>query len=274
MLDDLNIRELYNKILEERVIANGHVLLENLNIPSKNSSPDSIHFDGNSFDYDQNAEAFSFIGKNGLIVKTELTHPYIFNALKAGLQNPQKLKKIFKDYNVEVCGKISQDDLVYFYDKQKEGAMGQTRINTFSGRIWKSVPSKSSNKNVSVIAFWNRQKDISENILKKLKECFGVRDLFWIGSDSKNYNYDGDTYTTGDVKELRSKIAPELGHDDIVDILMRAHTGYRITPFEKKIVWEFRGVDPSEWNRVTGGYPSVAEYEYRKKLSEGYEEPI
>jgi len=45
-----------------------------------------------------------------------------------------------------------------------------------------------------------------------------------------------------------------------------------MTPFEKKGVWEFIGFDPSEVKHITGGYPSVAEYGYRKKLSENTEQ--
>jgi hypothetical protein len=79
----------------------------------------------------------------------------------------------------------------------------------------------------------------------------------------------------GETKELKSRIYPELSHDDIVDILMRSHTGFKMSPFEQKVVWEFRGVDPQDLKIVTGGYPTRAEYEYRKKISENHEkEPI
>lgn len=265
--DELNIRKLYNDILEERVKANGHVILENVNIPSKGSNPDGIIFDGNKYGY-EGGDAFAFIGQS--LAFSENTHPYIFNAIKALYNNP-KDKKILKNYGVKIFGSLGSDDVQYFIDNQKSESMGGTRINTRSGRIWKSLPSQSSKRNVSVVAFWCKQKLITEEYLKKLKECFGVKDLFWIGSDSKNYNYFGNVYQSGDIKEFRSKIAPELSHEDIVDILMRAHTGHRMTPFEKKIVWEFRGFDPSEIKSVTGGYPSVAEYEYRKKFSESVE---
>lgn len=270
MSDDLNIRQLYENILERRVKANGHVILENVSIPSKNSNPDNISFDGKRFSY-EGGYAFSFIGEKGLVLYTDMTHIYIFNSLKYIKNQPKKLKKILKEYNVEMDGELTSKDLSYFFDNQKKESLGKTRIATQSGRIWKSVPSQTAKKNVSVIAFWCKQEDVTDEHIKKLKAYFDVKDVYWVASDSKNYNYHGDTYTTGDVKELRSKIAPELSHEDIVDILMRRHTGYRLTPFEKKIAWEFSGFDPSEVKQITGGYPSVAEYEYRKKLSENHE---
>lgn len=270
MNDELNIRKLYENILEERVKASGHVILENVVIPSKNSNPDHITFDGERFSY-EGGYAFAFIGEGGLVAYTDRTHIYIFNSLKAVRSDPKDFKRILKGYDVKINGKLSNEDLEYFFDNQKQESLGKTRIATQSGRIWKSLPSQTAKKDVSVVAFWCKQKDVTDEHIKKIKATFGVKDVYWVASDSKNYNYHGDTYTTGDVKELRSKIAPELSHEDIVDILMRAHTGHKMTPFEKKIVWEFRGFDPSEVKHVTGGYPSVAEYEYRKKLSESME---
>jgi hypothetical protein len=270
MKDEINIRELYNKIIEERAMANGVILMENVKIPKKNSSLDLLNFDGKTFDY-YSGYAFSFIGENGTIYYTDDTHPYIFNVLSKIRSNPTDIKRMLKDYSVKICGNYNKNDLEYFYDKQKAQSNGDTRRNTFSGRIWKNIQSQSAGKNVSVIAFWCREKQINEDILKRLKKCFTDKDIFWIASDSGSFHYYGDTFKdtpSGEIKELKSKIHPELTHDQIVDILMRAHTGFRMTPFEQKVVWEFRGFDPSEIKHITGGYPSVAEYEYRKKLSE------
>lgn len=272
MRDELNIRELYNKILEERAASRGVVLFENVSIPSNKSNPDSLKFDGDVYDY-SDGYAFSKIGN--VILHTGATHPYIFNALKQSLDQPDNIKKILNDYDVKVCGKIGKSDLEYYNKNQRSQAMGETRIKSKSGRIWKSIKSKSLGKNVSVIAFWCRGKDITPEYIQELKKCFKVNDLFWVASDSSKFNYDGDTYrnsSSGSIKELKSKIYPELSHDDIVDILMRAHTGFNMTPYEKKVVWEFRGFDPSEIKHVTGGYPSVAEYGYRKKLSESVDD--
>lgn len=271
MNDDLNIRELYQKIIEDRANSRGIILMENIKIPSQRSSPDLLNFDDNSYEFDS-GEAFSIIGDT--LYHTNETHPYIFNSLVVVSKDLNNYKKIFKDYYVKICGKFNESDLKIFLDKQKAQTMGDTRRNTRSGRIWKNIQSKSVKKMVSVVSFWCREKEVTEDILKKIKSCFTDKDIFWVASDSKYFNYYGDTFrnsSSGEIKELKSKIYPELSHDQIVDILMRAHSGYKITPFEKRIVWEFRGFDPSEIKFVTGGYPTVAEYEYRKKLSEDVE---
>lgn len=299
MKDELNIRELYNRILEERATSNGIIILENVKIPVIRASPDRLEFDGVSMNFDDNTRPFVFIGEDSNLIGTinnqEGTHPYIFSAftkLAAALKiipfpptmsymasvydktTLKDAKKILKEDGISFYGKMDVKNIEYFAKKQKSGMTTETRRNTRSGRVWFSVPSKSANKNVKVVVFWCRERDLKPNDLKQLSIHFKMDEFYWSATDSSYFNYYGDTYretSSGEIKELKSRIYPELSHDDIVDILMRAHTGFRMTPFEKKVVWEFRGFDPSEIKHVTGGYPSVAEYEYRKKLSESYE---
>lgn len=273
MKDDLNIRKLYENIIEERASHRGVILMENVNIPANNSSPDQLNFEEQKISY-ESGYAFSFIGERKTLLYTDETHPYIFNALNKIDDYPKEAKSWMKKYYVKSCDTLSLDDVKYFFDNQKTQTMGETRIKTFSGRIWKSVKSKLANKEVSVIAFWGNTSDITGDYLKKIKKCFKLGDIFWVAMDSSKFNYYGDDYiesSDGEVKKLKSRIYPELAHEDIVDILMRAHSNYKMSPFEKKIVWEFRGFDPSEIKNITGGYPSKAEYEYRKKLSENVE---
>jgi hypothetical protein len=296
MKDDLKIRDLYNQIIQERAAARGVVLFENVNIPVTRTSPDRLEFDGVTKNFDNNTRPFCFIGEDSELIGTinhrEGTHPYIFTAftkLAAALNiipfpatmsylqsmyantKIKDAKKILKDDGVSFLGKLDPKNLEYFAKEQKAGMATDTRRNTRAGRIWFSVPSKTLKKDVDVIVFWCRERDLKPDDLKNLKKYFNLGDIFWSATDSTKFNHYGDDYREtelGEVKELKSRIHPELSHDDIVDILMRAHTGFKMTPYEKKVVWEFRGVDPSEIKNVTGGYPSVAEYGYRKKLSE------
>lgn len=296
MRDELNIRELYNQILEKRAAARGIVLSENVKIPVTRSSPDKLEFDGIVKNFDDNTRPFCFIGENSELIGTinhnEGTHPYIFSAftkLAAALKiipfpammsylqsmysdaTIKDVKKILKSDDVSFLGKFDISNLEFFAKKQKSGMTTDTRRNTRAGRIWFSVASKTLKKNVNVIVFWCRESQLKPDDLKSLNKYFKLGDFYWSATDSTKFNYFGDTYkdsSSGEIKELKSRIYPELSHDEIVDILMRAHTGFKMTPFEQKVVWEFRGFDPLEVKHVTGGYPSVAEYEYRKKLSE------
>jgi hypothetical protein len=299
MKDDLKIRELYNQILNERALANGSIIKENLNIPVTRTSPDRLEFDGSVLSFDRNARAFAFIGQGsdliGYINDSGGTHPYIFSAFvelaaalnltefppmlayRADRYKGTKLKdakKILKSNDVSYHGNMSEDNLDYFANKQKQGVMTDTRRNTRAGRIWFNVPSKKSGGNTNVVVFWCRQKDVRPEDLQQLKELFKVSEFYWSGTDSSKFNFYNDDYqesSSGKIKELKSKIYPDLKHDQIVDILMRAHTGYKITPFEQKVVWEFRGFDPSELKQVTGGYPTRAEYESKTRFSESFE---
>lgn len=296
MIDDLKIRDLYNQIINERATARGVVLLENVNIPAERTSPDKLEFDGVVKNFDDNTRPFCFIGENSELIGTinhrEGTHPYIFSAftklaaalnivpfpatmsyLKSMYANTKikDAKKILKDDGVAFLGMLDIKNLEYFAKEQKSGMATDTRRNTRAGRIWFSVPCKTLKKDVDVIVFWCREKDLKPDDLKNLKKYFNLDDFFWSATDSSRFNHFGDNYReteSGEIKELKSKIYPELSHDDIVDILMRSHTGFKMTPYEKKVVWEFRGIDPSEIKHVTGGYPSVAEYKYREKFSE------
>lgn len=296
MKDELKIRDLYDQIIRERAEARGIVLVEDVSIPSDGTSPDKLQFDGVVKNFDDNARPFSFIGDDSELIGTinnrEGTHPYIFSAftkLAAALKlipfpptmsylqsmyantKIKDAKKILKDDGVTFLGKLDIKNLDYFAKNQKAGMNTETRRNTRSGRVWFSVPSKTLKKDVAVIVFWCRERDLKPDDLKNLNKYFKLGDFFWSATDSTKFNHFSDNYKeteAGEVKELKSKIYPELSHDDIVDILMRAHTGFNMTPYEKKVVWEFRGIDPSEIKHVTGGYPTVAEYGYRKKLSE------
>jgi hypothetical protein len=299
MKDELKIRDLYNQIIKERAAARGIVLSENVKIPVTRSSPDRLEFDGIVKNFDDNTRPFCFIGENSELIGTinhrEGTHPYIFSAftkLAAALKiipfpatmsylqsiysdtKIKDAKKILKDDDVSFLGKFDISNLEFFAKKQKFGMTTDTRRNTRAGRIWFSVPSKTLKKNVNVIVFWCKESQLKPDDLKSLNKYFKLGDFFWSATDSSQFNYFSDNYIeteSGQTRELKSRNYPELSHDDIVDILMRAHTGFKMTPFEQKVVWEFRGMDPSEVKYITGGYPSVAEYGYRKKLSENTE---
>ena len=296
MRDELNIRELYNEILEKRAAARGIVLSENVKIPVTRSSPDRLEFDGIVKNFDDNTRPFCFIGENSELIGTinhnEGTHPYIFSAftklaaalkiipfppMMSWLQSSysdttiKDVKKILKSDDVSFLGKFDISNLKFFAKKQKSGMATDTRRNTRAGRIWFSVASEKMKKKVNVIVFWCKESQLKPDDLKSLNKYFKLGDFFWSATDSSRFNYFSDNYIeteSGQTRELKSRTYPELSHDDIVDILMRAHTGFKMTPFEQKVVWEFRGMDPSEIKYITGGYPSVAEYEYRKKLSE------
>ena len=83
---ELDINALYRRILEQRAAANGVILVENVEIPSKNSSPEAVNFDGSEYSYDDGGIGFSFVGPgSGCMAYGKydwVTHNYVLNALK------------------------------------------------------------------------------------------------------------------------------------------------------------------------------------------------
>jgi hypothetical protein len=296
MKDDLKIRELYEEMMLERAAANGHVILEYVKIPSSNSTPEVVRLGDVTLQYgDPSARPFSFIGGDNLIGyvnDSEGTHPTIFNAFnilaaalgltefpstaqvaKSKWEGSTKAQsgKILKSYDVSYFGNIDESNLSKFANSEWEGTMSNTRVNTSSGRLWRGVKSNKIGKPVDIIAFWCDTKDVTPNKLNNLIKSFKLGDVFWCAMDSNNFNHVGGESEEGNTKKLKSKIYPDATHDQIVDILMRAHSNLNLSPWEKKIVWEFRGLDNSEIRSITGGYPTRAEYVNRSKFSESKE---
>jgi hypothetical protein len=289
MRDDLKIRELYEEMMLERAAANGHVILEYVKLPTDNSTPEIVKFGDLRLNYDHpSATAFAFIGGNNLIGYTGGTHPQIFNAFnnlaaaigltefpptaqvaKAKFSGSKisQAPKILKAHGVSHLGNITDSNLLKFVDEEREGTMSRTRINTTSGRLWRGIQSDKIGKPVDIIAFWGDTNEVSSEHVKSLVEKLKLGDVFWSAMDSDKFNHWGES-ETGGIKKLKSKIYPDATHDQIVDILMRAHSDMSLSPWEKKIVWEFRGLDNYEYRSITGGYPTRAEYVNRSKFSE------
>jgi hypothetical protein len=271
------IRKLYQEILAR----NGRFLSENNQmIAAEQSSPDGITFGGEYYhwnDPSKTPSAFSLIGdpNSPILLTTRSTHLYIFNALRTIKSEFGHISfdEVLRGFGVSACGELTEENLNYFYANQRDSAMGRTRIATKSGRIFRDIKAAGIDGAVDVVAFWCNQGAITESDLLKIKECFNSERFYWTGINSQNYNYfEGNVVDRGTIKELKSKKYPELSHDDIVDILMRAHSDYKLKPFEKEVVWEFRGIDPSEITPpVTGGYDTRAEYEFRSRQSEACE---
>lgn len=254
-------------------------------ISTGKTTPDNLYFDGLNIPWNKGFVTFAFFG-DGL---TELaysklkTHPFIFNALKKAKEEIEynnyklsELKKHFKDYEVKIGGNANESDVLYFVSNQSDQDMGETRKNTRSGRVWKSIPSKTLMKNVDIIVFWCKEKDISENELKNIQTTFSLDNILYCGIDSSFFKeYDGkiELETKNEERrEFKSKLFPQLSHFDIVKILLKGHINpSELNKLEKKVIEEFRGESEKVFKEY-GGYPTKAEFEYRKKLSESVEE--
>lgn len=257
-------------------------------IETGRTTPDNLKFDGLSIEWSSGFATFTFFGENldRVAYSQYKTHPFIFNALK-GAKNEiemgssiSELKRHFSDYDVKLAGKPKDDDVVAFISKgQWDQDMGQTRFNTRSGRIWKDIASKTLNQKCDIIVFWCNEKDITKKELEILQNTFKLKNILYCAIDSHYFNeYSGgdveETKDKTETREFKSKLFPQLSHEDIVRILIKAHTSpLELTKVEKKVVDEFRG-EFKRMKKEYGGYASKAEFEYRKKLSEKIENEI
>ena len=257
-------------------------------IETGRTTPDNLKFDGLSIEWSSGFATFTFFGENldRVAYSQYKTHPFIFNALK-GAKNEiemgssiSELKRHFSDYDVKLAGKPKDEDVVAFISKgQWDQDMGQTRFNTRSGRIWKDIASKTLNQKCDIIVFWCNEKDITKKELEILQNTFKLKNILYCAIDSHYFNeYSGgdveETKDKTETREFKSKLFPQLSHEDIVRILIKAHTSpLELTKMEKKVVDEFRG-EFKRMEKEYGGYASKAEFEYRKKLSEKIENEI
>jgi hypothetical protein len=125
------------------------------------------------------------------------------------------------------------------------------------------------------ISFWTDQRNITKNQLDLLVEAFKVEnEILWEGTDSRDFI----SFTPGqkeetqakEVRKLKSAIAPNMSHEELLNILMRAHYDAMMSPFERRIARELQGMDAATLKTHTGGYPTTAEYNYRSKFSEAF----
>ena len=257
-------------------------------IETGRTTPDNLKFDGLSIEWSSGFATFTFFGENldKVAYSQYKTHPFIFNALK-GAKNEiemgssiSELKRHFSDYDVKLAGKPKDEDVITFISKgQWDQDMGQTRFNTKSGRIWKDIASKTLNQKCDIIVFWCNEKDITKKELEILQNTFKLKNILYCAIDSHYFNeYSGgdveETKDKTETREFKSKLFPQLSHEDIVRILIKGHTSpLELTKLEKKVVDEFRG-EFKRMEKEYGGYASKAEFEYRKKLSEKIENEI
>lgn len=245
---------------------------------SINSSPDVLRINNQTISFSA-GKAFSFLGDDVLLY-TSATHLNILNAMKKlvrGDATVKSSKSIFKEYGVKYHGNLTDDKINIWKDMLNSldnYILQDIRKKTFSGRIWSKVSLKGEKGDKTIVSFWCSQSDVNNTRLKLIAESFGSSEILWEGSDSKFFS----KYKEGQKEEdspkeqrlLKSAIAPQLSHDELLNILMRAHYDAQMSPFERRIARELQGNDPSLLKPVTGGYSTAAEYNYRSRFSESY----
>lgn len=247
---------------------------------SINSSPDTLRINNKEFDFNV-GKAFTFLDEETLLW-TYSTHNYILNAMKkasAELISKEYTLKTLQEYEVKHFGEITAEKtlgwrkMIHNLDYY---SLAKIRQATNSGRIWKNIMLGDDKKDKKTcISFWTDQRNITKNQLDLLVEAFKVEnEILWEGTDSRDFI----SFTPGqkeetkpkEVRKLKSAIAPNMSHEELLNILMRAHYDAMMSPFERRIARELQGMDAATLKTHTGGYPTTAEYNYRSKFSEAF----
>ncbi len=237
-------------------------------------SPDRMRLDALvALDFDHsNANTFCFPTRN-TVATSRRPHSFIFNALSKVVTDPVNQKRYFKEYECQLYGKIGTEDIKPI-KKILTGTMGARRISTLAGRAWVKVRNKHLGA-FHALSFWGTEAQLRQNqwIFPLLIDHFKLTGLpvYFEGIDSKEpqiYRDFFDDLTPATGGGLKSTVDPSLTSEQIIEILVKAHTApLTLTPKEREVVYEFRGKPiPKKYRHL---FPTDAEFNAARSTSEG-----
>jgi hypothetical protein len=163
-------------------------------LPAANSSPDQVNFGATVRAWNQGGTTFSFFGvdRDKVAYSTKRPHTFVFNAIKQAREEIlagsalSTLSSHFEDYDVRLSPNATEADIQAFLESgQWHQDMGQTRINTRSGRFWRNLAADSSGRTFDVVAFWCAEQEVTPTELGLLKSLFGLKRIAYCAIGSK-----------------------------------------------------------------------------------------
>ena len=222
-------------------------------------SPDCFRIHDMILTAPSNGTAFCFITPT--VLATASTHPFIFNAMRKYSGGAKK--SIFKDYGVRFLGGPVPPPAQV---QELSGVMGENRIATLSGRVWKDVVSKQVGR-FSGVSFWFDSNTLDRNphVVSTVVDLFGLSGLIYV--EAIDYQAPEVYQHVPQLLELASQVDPSLDRQQIIDLLIRAHTSPdSLSPRELEVVWELRG--KAHQVLSSHGYETDAEWRFRSRFSE------
>lgn len=228
-------------------------------------SPEALRLGSTLANFDHpSAYAFAFIGT--VVGITPRTHPFIFNAVKEVLGAPAKAKAVYKEYDVTFYPHAPSPADLQAYDDVRSGIMGENREVTRSGRAWKSV--KAEGKTFSAVSFWARRSKVGADEVGLVVAALKLKSPLYVEYiDSRK----PELFQAGDVETvaMRSKVAPQLTPEQLIDVLVRGHIAPQsLSKLEKAVVAEFRGSRESTKAAQLAGYGSNAEKRFKTTIGD------
>ncbi len=237
-------------------------------------SPDKIRLDqvvSLAFDH-PSAHTFCFPSRN-TVATSRRPHTYLFNALARTINNPRQQQQIFRDYECRLYGRLDPDDLKQVATILADGSMGGRRIKTLAGRAWIRASHPELGK-LHALSFWTSEDTLRKSawVFPLLIDHFNLEGapVYFEGIDSKQPRiYRGFMNDLeNDAGGLHSTVDPSLTTEQIIEILVKAHTSSMssLTAKEREVVYEFRGKTiPKQYQHL---FPTTAEFNALRSTSE------
>ena len=218
--------------------------------------PDRLSYGGLNLDHSSpNASTFLVLNKKVLVYSYDVTHPMIFNSLKSLESAKTAKKEMWNDVGARMYPELDDATLKWYKDNW-EGHMGKLRQKLQAGRIWEDV--KFKKKKITVISFWAKESKV-KNAINLIKKAYKLKgDIVVEYIDSTEPEVFGKE--SKKQKTIKSKKHPELGEQEIINILIKSHVkGYKkLTQTEQEVVNEFRGTTTNKvaqsmknWGKTT-----------------------
>lgn len=231
-------------------------------------SPEALRLGSTVADFNHpSAIAFAFIGE--VVGSTPNTHPYIFSAVQrviVGSLPPNEARKIYRDYDVTFYPLLPSPLDLHTYASLRTGEMGKNRELTRSGRAWKAV--KSQKGVFSALSFWARRSRVAAGEIGLVVAALKLQSPIYVEFiDSLK----PEPFHSSNVKTatLRSRVAPKLSPEQLIDVLVRGHIAPQsLTKLEKAVVAEFRGTRAETKATQLAGFGSPAEKKFKTTIGD------
>jgi hypothetical protein len=155
--------------------------------PRLTTNPEQLAVGKLSFDaFSPNAATFLVLRQDTLVYSPDVTHPMIFNVLKAAEDAATAIADLKEKVGAKVYPSLNNDTLAW-YKANWEGIMGRLRAKLQAGRIWRGV--EVGGQLTDVLSFWSNKADTptAVGLVKAALQLEGRIAVEYIDSEATEY---------------------------------------------------------------------------------------
>ncbi len=179
---------------------------------------------------------------------------------------PVEARHVYRGFDVVFYPHIPSAADLLAYDELRSGVMGENRERTRSGRAWKAV--KAAKGSFSAVSFWARRAKVAADEIGLVVAALKLKSPIYVEFiDSKK----PEPFQSDEVQTvaLRSKVAPKLTPEQLIDVLVRGHIAPQsLTKLERAVVDEFRGTRAETKATELAGFGSAAEKKFKTTIGD------